>query len=132
VNHTDAISENALPSVLPDYVRFQVGQQPRPAPASINRRLTVVCCALRNAFPDADHPAAAPDASHFCRLHPPLGFGRFRPKRSRFRVKGPKAFPRRVRWIRLPITHDCVSLSGSGCRTATDKATVGLMTLQGI
>ena len=32
VNHSDAISENALPSVLPDYVRFQAGQQPRPRP----------------------------------------------------------------------------------------------------
>jgi len=42
VNHTGAITENAVASVLPDYVRFQAGQQPRPAPATINRRVTYV------------------------------------------------------------------------------------------
>jgi hypothetical protein len=53
VNQTDAVSETALASALPDYVRFQAGQQPRPAPATINRRVIVVGCALRNEFPDA-------------------------------------------------------------------------------
>ena len=125
VNHTDAISEDALPSVLPDYVRFQAGQQPRPAPASINRRLTVVGCALRNAFPDEDHPADAPGTSHFCRLHPPLGFGRFRPKRSRFRVKEPKRIP-------TPLSVDQIAQFWSGFRTARDMAIVGLMLLQGL
>ena len=39
VNQTDAIAENSLASVLPDYIRFQAGQQPRPAPATINLSL---------------------------------------------------------------------------------------------
>ena len=59
VNHTDAVSANALASILPDYVRFQAGQQPRPAPASINRRVIVVGCALGDAFPDAAWPPAS-------------------------------------------------------------------------
>lgn len=41
VHHSDAVAKNALISVLPDYVRFQAGQRPRPAPATINRRVIV-------------------------------------------------------------------------------------------
>lgn len=43
VNHTDAIAENAL-ALLPDYVRFQAGSQPRSAPATVNRRVIVAGC----------------------------------------------------------------------------------------
>jgi hypothetical protein len=53
VHHSHAITGNALTSVLTDYVRFQAGQRPRPAPATINRRVIVVGRALRNEFPDA-------------------------------------------------------------------------------
>ena len=43
VHHTDAVTEAALTeSTLLDYVRFQSGQQLRPAAASINRRIIVV------------------------------------------------------------------------------------------
>ena len=38
VNHADTIAENALASVLPDYLRFQASERPRPAPAPDNRR----------------------------------------------------------------------------------------------
>ena len=34
VNHTDAITENAVASVLPDYVRFQAGQLPPTCPCN--------------------------------------------------------------------------------------------------
>src|SRR6202162_4612296 len=47
VHHTDAVVETALTeSTLVDYVRFQSGQQPRPAAASINRRIVVAERAL--------------------------------------------------------------------------------------
>lgn len=124
VNHTDAISENALASVLPDYVRFQAGQQPRPAPATINRRVIVVGCALRNAFPDAACPSAA-GFSHSYWLRSSLGYGRFLPVRSRFRVKEPKRIP-------TPLSVDQVAQFWSGFRTARDVAIVGLMLLQGL
>jgi hypothetical protein len=47
----------------PDRIRFQAGQQPRPAPATSNRRVIVVGCALRNEFPDVAC-AAEPGFSH--------------------------------------------------------------------
>jgi hypothetical protein len=124
VNHTDTITENALASVLPDYVRFQAGLQPRPAPATINRRVVVVGCALRNAFPNASYPSD-PGFSHFYWLRSSLGIGRFLPARSRFRVKEPKRIP-------TPLSVDQVAQFWSGFRTARDMALVGLMVLQGV
>ena len=41
----------SIATVLLDYLRFQAAQQPKPAAATINRRVGVVECALRNAFP---------------------------------------------------------------------------------
>ena len=55
VHHTDAVVETALTeSTLVDYVRYQSGQQPRPAAASINRRIVVAERALR---PVSSRPA---------------------------------------------------------------------------
>jgi len=110
--------------VLPDYVRFQAGQQPRPAPATINRRTIVVGCALRNEFPDAAS-TTEPGFSHFYWLRSSLGCGRFRPARSRFRVKEPKRIP-------TPLSVEQVALFWAGFRTARDLAIVGLMLLQGL
>ena len=124
VHHTDTVSENALASILPDYVRFQVGQQPRPAPASINRRVIVVGCALRNAFPGSALPPAS-GFSHSYWLCSSLGYGRFLSVRSRFRVKEPKRIP-------TPLSVDQVAQFWSGFRTARDMAIVGLMLLQGL
>ena len=124
VNHTDAITEDAVASVLPDYVRFQAGQQPRPAPATINRRVIVVGCALRHTFPDATC-APASGFSHSYWLRSSLGYGRFLPVRSRFRVKEPKRIP-------TPLSVDQVAQFWSGFRTARDMAIVGLMLLQGL
>jgi site-specific recombinase XerD len=124
IHQTDAITENALPSVLPDYIRFQAGQHPRPAPATINRRVIVVGCAWRNQFPDAAC-TAEPGFSHFFWLRSSLGCGRFRPARSRLRVKEPKRIP-------TPLSVDQVAQFWSGFRTARDLAIVGLMLLQGL
>lgn len=124
VNHTDSIAADARASVLPDYVRFQAGQQPRPAPASINRRVVVVGCALRNAFPDATCPPAS-GFSHSYWLRSSLGYGRFLPVRSRFRVKEPQHIP-------TPLSVDQIAQFWSGFRTARDMAIVGLMLLQGL
>ena len=124
VNQTDAVSESALASALPDYVRFQAGQQPRPAPATINRRVIVVGCALRHEFPDAAC-TTDPGFSHFYWLRSSLGCGRFRPARSRYRVKEPKRIP-------TPLSVDQVARFWSGFRTARDLAIVGLMLLQGL
>lgn len=124
VHHTDTVPENALASILPDYVRFQAGQQPRPAPASIHRRVIVVGCALRDAFPESALPPAS-GFSHSYWLRSSLGYGRFLSVRSRLRVKEPKRIP-------IPLSVDQVAQFWSGFRTARDMAIVGLMLLQGL
>ena len=124
LHQTDTVAERALASVLLDYVRFQAGLQPRPAPATINRRVIVAGCALRNEFPDAGG-TAQPGFSHFFWLRSSLGCGRFRPARSRFRVKEPKRIP-------MPLSVDQVAKFWSGFSTARDLAIVGLMLLQGL
>jgi site-specific recombinase XerD len=124
VHGTDTVTEGATASALPDYIRFQAGQQPRPAPVTINRRVIVAGCALRNEFPNAGG-TAEPGFSHFFWLRSSLGCGRFRPARSRFRVKEPKRIP-------APLSVDQVARFWSGFRTARDLAIVGLMLLQGL
>ena len=54
-----------------------------------------------------------------------LGYGRFLPVRSRFRVKEPKRIP-------TPLSVDQVAQFWSGFRTARDMAILGLMLLQGL
>jgi len=125
VNHTDAVSESVLSAtVLLDYLRFQAGQQPKPAAATINRRVGVVECALRNAFPDAATPFA-PGFNHFYWRHSPLGYGRPRPALSRLRVSQPKR-------VMVPLSIDEVAHFWSSFRTSRDLAIVGLMLLQGL
>jgi len=125
VNHTDAINESALSAtVLLDYLRFQAGQHPQPAAATINRRVGVVERALRNEFPDTASPFA-PGFHHFYWRCSPLGYGRPRPTLSRLRVKEPKR-------IVMPLSVDEVARFWSSFRTSRDLAIVGLMLLQGL
>jgi hypothetical protein len=54
VHQTDTVTEKALTeSTLLEYVRFQAGQSPRPAAATINRRVVVADRALKSEFPNA-------------------------------------------------------------------------------
>jgi len=125
VNHTDAINQGALSaSVLLDYLRFQAGHLPKPAAATINRRVGVVERALRNEFPDAASPFA-PGFHRFYWRRSPLGYGCPRPALSRLLVKEPKR-------IILPLSVDEVARFWSSFRTSRDLAIVGLMLLQGL
>lgn len=125
VNHTDAVTENALSAtVLLDYLRFQAGHNPQPAAATINRRVGVVERALRNEFPNASSPFV-PGFHHFYWRRSPLGVGRPRPTLSRLRVKEPKR-------IVMPLSVDEVARFWSSFRTSRDLAIVGLMLLQGL
>jgi len=124
LNHTDAISEGVLSAaVLVDYLRFQAGQRPRPAAATINRRVGIVERALRNEFPDAASPFA-PGFHHFY-WGRSLGICRPRPTLSRLHVKEPKR-------IVMPLSVDEVARFWSSFRTSRDLAIVGLMLLQGL
>jgi hypothetical protein len=53
VHQTDTVIEEAITeSTLLEYVRFQAGQSPRPAAATINRRIVVADRALKSEFPN--------------------------------------------------------------------------------
>jgi site-specific recombinase XerD len=125
MNHTVVIREEALSAtVLMEYLRFQTGEHPQPAAATINRRMGVVERALRNEFPDAASPFV-PGFHHFYWRRSPLVCSRPRPTLSRLRVKEPKR-------IVIPLSVDEVARFWSSFRTSRDLAIVGLMLLQGL
>jgi integrase/recombinase XerD len=124
VNHTDAITERALTSALPDYVRFQAAHHPPLAAATINRRVGAVERALRNEFPDVTCPLM-PGFQHYYWRRSPLGYGRLRPALSRLRVNEPKR-------LLVPLSVDEVAQFWASFRTSRDLAIVGLMLLQGL
>ena len=71
---TDEVTEQALTSSsLLDYVRYQSGQQPRPAANTINTRVWVAERALRCQFPEAV-PPAAPGFQQFYWRQSKLGY----------------------------------------------------------
>ncbi len=105
-------------------MRFQSGQQPQPAAASINRRVVVVELALRHEFPDAPCQFA-PGFHQLSWRRSTLGTGRPRLALSRLRVKTPK------RTI-VPLSVDEVARFWCSFRTSRDLAIVGLMLLQGL
>ncbi len=125
VNHTDAIDESALnESVLLGYLRFQASHQPRPAAATINRRVGLVDRALRAEFPDTATPFV-PGFQRFYWRRSPLCFGRPHVALSRWRVKQPKR-------IVIPLSVDEVARFWYSFHTSRDLAVVGLMLLQGL
>ena len=111
-------------STLLDYIRFQAAQNPRPAPASINRRLTVAERVLRLECPNALAPSA-PDFQYWYRRRSPLGIGRWRPALSQLRVKTPKR-------VITPLTVEQVARFWHSFRNSRDLSIVGLMVLHGL
>ena len=125
VHQTDTITAQAITeSTLLDYIRFQAGQHPRPAAASINRRVGVAERALRTEFPAAPGQSAE-GFQHFHWQRSPLGYGRPRPARSRLRVRAPQR-------VVIPLSTDEVARFWSSFRTSRDLAIVGLMLLHGL
>jgi len=125
VNQTDAITEKALTeSTLLDYIRFQTNQQPRPAAASINRRVGTADCALRREFPQAQLPFV-PGFQYGYWRPALLGAGRPRPTLSRLRVRMPKR-------VVVPLSVDEVAGFWGSFRTSRDLAIVGLMLFDGL
>ncbi len=111
-------------STLLDYVRHQLDQQPKPAPQTVNRRLTVVHCVYR-----FHYGREIPGHSHFQRIYTkrsPLGFGR--PRRAvahGLRLKQPQR-------VVVPLSVEQVALFWRSFRTFRDLALVGLMLLDGL
>src|ERR1035438_10514056 len=122
---TDAIAESAVTeSTLLDYIRFQADQCPRPAPASMNRRVSIAERALRREVPGAV-AQSAPDFQYWYQRRAPLGFGRWRPALSQLRVRTPKR-------VIEPLSVDQVARFWGSFRTSRDLAIVGLMVLTGL
>lgn len=112
-------------STLLDYVRHQLGQQPKPTPQTVNHRLCVLRCLYRFHF-GCEIPAGH---SHFQRIYTtrsPLGYGR--PRRavaSGLRLKQPRR-------LILPLSAEQVAKFWASFRTFRDLALVGLMLLDGL
>jgi integrase/recombinase XerD len=125
VNQTDAITERALNEpMLLDYIRFQANQDPRPAAASINRRVGTAERALRREFPEAQCQLV-PGFQHWYWRRAPLGYGRPRPALSRPRVRTPKR-------VVVPLSIDEVARFWSSFSTSRDLAIVGLLLFDGL
>lgn len=125
VHHTGDIVEDKLSeSTLRDYLQFQSGQQPRPAGATINCRISIVDRALRNEFPNAPCQVARGFHQPYLRRGP-MGLGRPRLALSRLRVKPAK---RNI----VPLSVDEVARFWSSFQTSRDLAIVSVMLLQGL
>lgn len=123
--HTDTIREDAITdSTLLDYIQFQASQQPRPAAASINRRVSIAERVLRLEAPGAVAQSAPAFQNRYWRRSP-LGFGRWRPALSQLRVRTPKRMV-------SPLSVDQVARFWSSFHTSRDLAIVGLMVLHGL
>ena len=89
---TDEVTEEALTgSSLLDYVRYQAGQQPRPAANTINTRVWVAERALRCTVSRCRCRRAAPGFQHFYWRQSALGYGRPRPALTRLAREGSQA-----------------------------------------
>jgi integrase/recombinase XerD len=112
-------------STLLDYVRYQLDQQPKPTPQTVNHRLVVLHCLYRFHL-GTEIP---PGRSHFQRTftkRSPLGYGR--PRRAiamGLRLKQPR------RMI-VPLSAEQVSTFWHSFRSFRDLALVGLMLLDGL
>ena len=112
-------------SMLLDYVRYQLNEQPPPTPQTVNHRLTVIRCLYR-----FHHGQEIPAGhSHFQRVYStrcPLGYGR--PRRTvafGLRLKQPRR-------VIQPLSAEQVTKFWASFRTYRDLAAVGLMLLDGL
>jgi site-specific recombinase XerD len=112
-------------SLLQDYVRSQLDQQPQPTAQTINHRLDVVRCLYRFHYGE-ELPTGG---SHFQRrytTHSPLGYGR-RGQRvtNRLRLKQPRR-------VIVPLSAEEVAKFWSSFRTFRDLALLALMLFDGL
>jgi len=111
-------------SLLLDYVRYQLEQQPIPTAQTINHRLCVTRCLYR-----FHYGQEIPGKPHFPRSYTtrsPLGYGRRQRKiTTHLRLKQPRR-------VIVPLSADQVAGFWKGFRTFRDLAIVALMLLDGL
>ena len=119
-------AEQFTESTLVDYVRAQLGEQPKPAPENINRRSTMVRRLFRFYFHE-DMPHAPYRMQRTWYRRSPLGYGRGRmataPADLTLKV------PERVI---VPLSAEQVARFWRSFRTTRDLALVALMLLNGL
>jgi site-specific recombinase XerD len=111
-------------SLLLEYVRDQLKQQPSPTPQTINHRLCVLRCLYR-----FHYGQEIPGKPHFQRRYTtrsPLGYGRRQPKiTTNLRLRQPRR-------VIVPLSADQVACFWKGFRTFRDLAVIALMLLDGL
>ena len=111
-------------SLLLEYVRYQLEQQPLPTAQTINHRLCVVRCLYR-----FHYGQEIPGEPHFQRRYTtrsPLGYGRPHPKiTTHLRLRQPRR-------VIVPLSAEQVAGFWKSFRTFRDLAIVALMLLDGL
>jgi integrase/recombinase XerD len=112
-------------STLLDYVGHQLHQQPKPAPQTVNHRLTVI----RNLYRfhhGCEIPAGHSHIQHTYRARSPLGYGRFHQRVAEgLRLKQPRR-------VIVPLSAEEVATFWRSFHSCRDLALVGLMLLDGL
>lgn len=111
-------------ALLVDYVRFQIDQDPKPTPQTVNHRLIAVRCLYRFHF-QADIPGRDRFRKRMYRTRSPLGFGRPHLAVAGLRLKEPQ---RAV----VPLSAEEVGQFWRSFRTFRDLSLVALMLLDGL
>ncbi len=126
VDVTRFTAEQFTESTLVDYVRAQLGEQPKPAPENINRRSSMVRRLFRFYF-QQDMPHAPYRIQRSWYRRSPLGYGRGRVAAAPADLK--LKVPERVI---VPLSAEQVARFWGSFRTARDLAIVALMLLNGL
>jgi site-specific recombinase XerD len=112
-------------ATLLEYVRYQLDQQPQPAPQTVNHRLTVLHCLYRF-HQGCELPSGSAHLQRTCPKRSPLGYGRrSRVTVSRLRLKQPQR-------LIVPLSNQQVDRFWNSFRVFRDLAMVGLMLLDGL
>jgi integrase/recombinase XerD len=112
-------------STIVDYVRYQLEQDPKPTPQTVNHRLGTVRCCYRF-HTGQEIPSGKMYFQRRYTVRFPLGYGRPRPAVARgLRLK-------QDRRVIVPLSSEEVAKFWQSFRTYRDLALVGLMLLDGL
>ena len=112
-------------STLLDYVRYQLEQEPKPTPQTVNHRLCVMRCLYRFHF-GSEIPAGQSHFQHAYMTRSSLGYGRARRAfASGLRLRQPRR-------VIVPLSVEDVGQFWNSFHTFRDLALVGLMLLDGL
>ena len=122
---TDRPLSEITQATLFDYARYQLEEQPKPTPRTINNRLSVVQCLYRFHC-GSEIPRGQIHFQRFYTTQSPLGYGRpHRAVASSFRLREPRR-------VVVPLSAEEVAQFWASFRTFRDLALAGLLLLDGL